>query len=135
MHTPATTAPGTRTTARTYPGKRDQVRHVRHDLQHTLAGCPAAADVILCASELAANAVLHSNSARPGGTITVRVHIAPGDHVQIEVDDHGGHWTQPAPDPTRGRGLDIIRGLAADWGITNTPRGRTIWARLTWPAS
>ena len=37
--------------------------------------CPRADDVILCASELAANAALHSRSRLPGGTFTVRATV------------------------------------------------------------
>jgi hypothetical protein len=39
-----------------------------------------------------------------------------------------------APDPTHGRGLDIVRALADEWGITTTPAGRAVWARITWRA-
>jgi anti-sigma regulatory factor (Ser/Thr protein kinase) len=136
MHTPATTAACARTTARSYPGTRDQIRQVRHDLHHILAGCPAADDVILCGSELAANAVLHSHTGRPGGTFTVRTDISPGSHVRIEVHDDGGPWPQPArgpgTDPDRPHGLDIITTLATAWGITETGTGRAVWARIDW---
>jgi hypothetical protein len=40
-----------------------------------------------------------------------------------------------APDPTHGRGLNIVRALADDWGITTTPAGRAVWARITWRPS
>jgi serine/threonine-protein kinase RsbW len=89
--------------------------------------------VILCLSELAANAVLHSNSRRPGGTFTVRIQSCHGASVRIEVDDDGP-WLAPAPDPGSGRGLDIIRALAADWAVTPSPAGRTAWARFHWPS-
>jgi len=59
-----------------------------------LAGCPAADDVILCASELATNSVLHSCSGLPGGTFTLRVTISQG-FVRINVEDDGGPWTRP----------------------------------------
>jgi len=31
--------------------------------------------------------------------------------------------------------LDIIASLAADWGITDTPGGRTVWALIDWTAT
>jgi anti-sigma regulatory factor (Ser/Thr protein kinase) len=134
MHMSAPKALALRTTGATYPGRAEQVRAVRADLRGLLDGCPVADDMILCASELAANAVLHSDSATPGGEFTVRVKVSPGDYAWIEVEDNGGPWITAASDPERGHGLDIIRALAADWGIDGDHRSRTVWARLDWPA-
>jgi anti-sigma regulatory factor (Ser/Thr protein kinase) len=89
-------------------------------------------EVILCLSELAANAVLHSGSRRPGGTFTVSIDSCPGAYVRIEVEDGGGPWLARVPDPGSGRGLDIVRALAADWGIATSPTCRTVWARFNW---
>ena len=120
--------------AATYVGRPEYVRQVRADARSLLAGCPAADEVILCLSELATNAVLHSNSGRPGGTFTVRIGSRPGADIRIEVEDDGGAWLAPAPDPGSGRGLDIIGALAAEWGIAISPAGRTVWARFDWPS-
>ena len=57
----------------------------------------------------------------------------PGRSVQVEVDDKGGRWTPAASDPDRYHGLDIVRTLADDWGITGDHIARTIWVRFTWP--
>lgn len=124
-----------RTTGVTYPGSTEHVCVVRADLRGLLDGCPMADDVILCASEMAANAALHSHSALPGGQFTVRATVNPGDCAWIEVEDNGGPWIAPAPDPGRGagRGLDIIRALASGWGIDGDHRTRTVWARFDWP--
>jgi two-component sensor histidine kinase len=73
--------------------------------------------VILCASELAANAAVHSRSRLPGGTFTVRAEVNPGEHIQIEVEDDGGPWTLGANDSTGHHGLDIVRALATAWGV------------------
>ena len=121
-------------TSVTYPGTTEHIRVVRADLHAVLRECPMADDVILCASELAANAAIHSDSRRPGGTFTVRTENCPGDSVRIEVEDDGGAWVGPTPDPAHGRGLDIIRTLAAEWGITTGAAGRTVWARIDWPS-
>jgi anti-sigma regulatory factor (Ser/Thr protein kinase) len=132
MHT---TALGLRTFASSYPGTPEHVSQVRADLRRGLRGCPIAGDVILCVSELAANAVLHSNSRKPGGTYTVRAESRPGASVRIEVEDDGGPWMRkPVSDPASGRGLDIVRALAAEWGITASPAGRAVWARINWPS-
>jgi hypothetical protein len=93
-----------RTTGITYPGAPEHVRAVRADLRGLLDGCPMADDVILCASELAANAALHSNSRLPDGQFTVRAEIHPGEYVWIEVEDGGGPWIEPVPTPARATG-------------------------------
>lgn len=133
MPASATSAIAPRTS--TYPATREHVRVIRADLRALLVGCPRADDIILCASELAANAVIHSRSAQPGGTIAVHADIRPGIHVRIEVHDDGGPWAQPVRDANRPHGLDIIRTLAGRWGVTDTSTGRTVWAQLDWPAA
>lgn len=132
--TPAPRALALRTTGVTYPGGPEQVREVRADLRALLDGCPMADDVLVCVSELATNAVLHSASGLAGGKFTVRGKASPGDYFWIEVEDEGGPWTPAAPDPDRGHGLDILRSLADDWGIEGDQSGRTIWARFDWPS-
>ena len=133
MRPPAQALAG-RTSEITYPGAAEHIRAVRADLRPLLADCPMADDVILCASELATNAVLHSNSRLPGGAFTVRVAISPRDHVRIEVQDNGGLWAPVVSDTERHHGLDIIRILATDWGIDGDHATRTAWARFNWRA-
>jgi hypothetical protein len=117
------------TTSSTYPGSTEHISAVRASLRPVVRGCPIADDVILCASELAANAVLHSHSGMPGGKFIVRAKVRAGDYAWIEVEDNGGRWTCPVP----GRGLDIVRALASVWGIDGDYRSRCIWARFDWP--
>ena len=133
MQPTASEALALRTSEFTYPGAAEHIRAVRADLRPLLADCPMADDVGLCASELAANAALHSDSRLPGGTFTIRVAISPCDHVRIEVEDHGGPWTPAAGDAARHHGLDIIRILANEWGIDGDHASRTAWARFDWP--
>ena len=109
----------------TYPGTTQHIRAVLHE-------CPMADDVILCVSELAANAVIHSRSRLPGGTFTVRAKISPGDYALIEVEDDGGPMSPGMHDATGHHGLDIVRALATDWGIDGDHTARTIWARFDW---
>lgn len=125
-----------RTLTRSYPGQRGQIRLVRAMLTLLLRDCPLAADAVLIASELAANAVMHSNSAAPGGRFTVRAEVCPGGYVRIEVDDQGGPWTPHEGQRDRPHGLDLIDALAGtgNWGIHGDAEfGRTAWARLIWP--
>lgn len=133
MRSPAHATHAPATHARAYPGRPEQIRAVRADLRALLDGCVIADDIILAASELAANAALHSDSRHAGGQFTVRALVRPGSHVRIEIDDAGGPWTEPAARPDRPHGLDIIRALTADWGIRDTSTGRTAWIQLTWP--
>lgn len=107
---------------------------MRRELTGLLKDCPAADDIILCASELAANAVRHSCSGLADGTFGLRVEISEGDHVRIAVDDEGGPWVETASGPACGRGLVIVTALAADWGIVTGQAGRTVWALFDWPA-
>jgi len=128
------------------------VARVRALLAQELAGCPAVDDVILMADELVSNAVLHSNSGRPGGTFGLRVLARPRESVRVEVTDAGGAWarsgragdfsSQDAPGSfspgggclTGGRGLRIVEALAAAWGVSGDENGRTVWFTLAWAA-
>ena len=117
---------------RTFHGRTDQISQVSRDIAAYLDNCPAAADLILIADELAANAILHTRSR--GASFTVRCHPSPGQ-VRIEVEDLGGPWRQrPAP-ADRPHGLDIIEALTGPdgWGTQMTSAGgRVVWARLPW---
>jgi hypothetical protein len=74
MRDPATqTARATRPAAwsRIFPATAVQVPEARHFLAGILGNFLGADDALLCLSELVANAVLHSNSARPDGQFTI----------------------------------------------------------------
>jgi len=132
MHTPASRAFALRTASVTYPATIERIRAVRVDLCGLLGDCPMADDVILCASELAANAAVHSRSRLAGGIFTVRTTISPDNYVWVEVEDSGGPWAPAIGDATRRHGLDIVRALASDWGIEADDAVRVIWARFDW---
>jgi serine/threonine-protein kinase RsbW len=124
-------AAATRHTA-TYSGRVDQLHHVRRAIASHLAGCPATDDAVLVASELAANAILHSRSR--AGCFTVRIELHR-DHVRIETEDLGGPWRRRQPDG-RPHGLDMVEALTGPdgWGTeTTTDGGRLVWARLDLP--
>jgi serine/threonine-protein kinase RsbW len=131
MHMPAPRALALATSV-TYPGTTAHIRIVRADLRAVLHECPMADEVILCASELAANAATHSRSRLPGGTFTVRIKISPGHYVWIEVEDDGGPSTPGIRDSAGHHGLDIVHALATVWGIDDNHARRTIWAGFDW---
>jgi hypothetical protein len=128
------TAPATaRTPAwhRTYPGLPAQARIVRADLRPLLARCPAADDVLLLASELAANAIAHSHSGRPGGTFTIRLSHEPGSGVHAEVADQGSTWPGDLPVCARPpHGLYLLLALSTACGARRDGHNRIVWFRL-----
>ena len=113
----------------TYPGHPDQVHHVRHAVARYLAACPAAGEAVLIASELAANAIVHSASR--GAFFTVRAELH-ADYVWVEAEDLGGPW-HCRPSDGRPHGLDLVEALTGPdgWGVeTTTDAARVVWARL-----
>lgn len=120
--------------SRVFAATPAQAGEARRFLAGLLHSHPAADDAILCLSEMAANAILHSNSRKPGGHFTVRAEIH-GDRLRVEVHDDGGPWTVPSPDDVQhGHGLHIISRLARTWGITgDSDTGWTVWAEITCP--
>lgn len=135
MQMPATSAPEAVTFERAYPGTADQPRQVRADLAEVAGGCPVTDELILLASELAANAILHSRSGHPCRTFTVRATLYPGEYAYVEVADQGGAWTRDEHDDEHGRGLAIVAAVAGDgnWGIDGDSASRVAWFRLDWP--
>jgi serine/threonine-protein kinase RsbW len=113
-----------------------QIGHARRFIAGVLFGVGAADDIVLCVSELASNAVLHSCSRDPGGQFTVRVSVSPAGRIRAEVADRGGPWNpEPAQDEERGRGLLIVAALATRWGITGSEAGRSAWLELDPPSA
>ena len=118
--------------AGTYPGRADQLHQVRRAVARYLAGCTAAADAILIASELAANAIVHSASRSQ--FFTVRAELHP-DYLWVEAEDLGGPWRRRQPGGCP-HGLDVIEALTGTdgWGVEITTDGsRVVWARLDLP--
>jgi hypothetical protein len=110
-----------------YKGHADQVALVRQAVRQHVGSLAVADDVVLIASELAANAILHSESAGEHFAVAVDVHP---DCVRVEVADLGGPW-DPQEDDSRPHGLDIVALLAAKWGVDRRGEGvRVVWARV-----
>lgn len=88
-------------------------------------------DGLLVAGELAANAALHGETA-----FTISLSRV-GDGVRITVGDTSTHAPSlRVPDAAApgGRGLQLVDGLASDWGYEVTPTGKLVWAELGSPA-
>jgi serine/threonine-protein kinase RsbW len=131
--TPAPAEPQPTTWSDTFPATPERVREARQFLAGVLGGCPAADDALLCLSELAANAVLHSRSRRPGGKFAVHVSVRPGT-LRVEVEDEGGPWRQcDNQDGEAGRGLMIVAALARDCGQDGDDTRRVTWFEAPYP--
>ncbi len=114
--------------SRAFPAAPEQVREARRFVAGILDGCQAADDAILCLSELATNATLHSRSREPGGHFRVRAEVH-GNRVRVEVTDQGGPWERSAKDDEQnGRGLLVVAQLARNFGRTGDDQaGWTVW--------
>ena len=112
----------------TYRCDPAQVAFVRSVVRELLAGCPRAEDAILVASELAANAVVHS----AGDRFAVCCELYP-DHVYLVTEDLGRWVPHQRDHDDRPHGLDLVNALAGpgNWAILTSPGGHTrAWARL-----
>jgi anti-sigma regulatory factor (Ser/Thr protein kinase) len=117
------------------------VSEARRFVAGLLAGCPAREVLVICASELCANAIAHTASGH-GGVFTVEV-ACPRDGVaRIAVTDAGGPSLPAAGslDPMAldqmaegGRGLALVAACTSRWGYADAYPGRTVWAEACWP--
>ena len=116
-----------------FPRAAPEAASARAFVRETLAGWDVASqvdDVVLIASELFTNAVLHGD-----GEVEVTLTLT-GDHLRLEVADDGGRPVpprvqSPAADAVTGRGLTIVDALADTWGNGRDRRGRTrVWVEL-----
>lgn len=131
----ATSAGFARLWERPYPGTTDQVRHVRAALREFLGGCPVAGDAVHLLSELAANAIAHSDSGKHGGAFTVRAEHFPDSYVWGEVEDQGSMWDGNLPASARHpHGLYLMERLASDCGVERIGRVHVVWFRLDYPS-
>lgn len=109
-------------------------RQIRHDLAAQGLHRELLDDVEVVVSELLGNAVRHAR-ALAGGALLVGWH-SDGREIEVEVTDGGSPGrVQPrgvALLEESGRGLRIVDGLAAQWGVTDHRDGsRTVWALIT----
>lgn len=116
-------------------GLPSQVREARNFVAQAADGCPVTDDVVLLASEIATNAVVHTASGEDG-TFTVVVQRDAG-LIRVEVHD-GGSPSSPTVRPvgdlgnSAGRGLGLVDELAARWGYLGGQDGRVVWFEMEW---
>ncbi|MBG0833360.1 ATP-binding protein [Planomonospora sp. ID67723] len=121
---------------RRFAGLPEQVRHARNFVALAVGECAAAEDAILLTSELAGNAVRHTESGN-GGSFEISVYL--GDSfLRIEVTDEGTRLRIPrvrlidldAEQLPGGRGLAIVELCATRWGQSGDVSGRIVWFEL-----
>jgi PAS domain-containing protein len=86
-----------------------------------------ASDSLVVLSELVTNAIVHGS-----GPIDVRI-MHRDDKIRVEVSDRAGGVVAVAdrgPAAVGGRGLLLVRELAAGWGVDTGEGGKTVWAEL-----
>lgn len=120
--------------ALTLPAALQSVRRARTFLREHCARerLPPALcdDAVLLTSELVSNAVLHGRSevrlrvGRRGRCLHVSVHDENSRHPARVRDD---------PNALDGRGLALVAGLAAAWGVHDDPTGKSVWFELVLP--
>ena len=133
-------AVGSRATRRTVlelPKALTSAALARRFVTETLStwGLSQVTDVALVvASELAANAVTHADSA-----FRIQLSVTTSQTLRIDVVDFGRGTPEPQPPSIteeHGRGLHLIDALTAAWGIDDAPeRGKVVWAELALPAA
>jgi len=118
----------------TLPGRPGYVREARRLVAAAIgADHPRADTVLLLTSELVTNAVTHSRSRWPDGTVDVMV-AAGVAGLLVAVTDDGSDASVPVirnrPGAENGNGLLLVETLADAWGYLPR-RGRTMcWFRL-----
>lgn len=83
-------------------------------------------DAVLALSELVSNVVRHGS-----GDVVCHASMLDPTHCCVEViDDSPGrpHVVSRRADAVGGLGLHIVERLAADWGVTDLPGGKAVWA-------
>ena len=120
----------------TVPHERTGVRLARHAFADQLEAAGVRPeerdDAMLVLSELVSNAVKHA-APLPSGEIRVRWQVQD-EVLHIEITD-GGASTRPhasvaALSALGGRGLDIVRTVSTQWGVTEGEDSVTVWAEV-----
>lgn len=109
---------------REFEGEPESAAAVRRFVEEAIPEATHLDDVILAASELAANVIRHAKSG-----FTVRL-IDREDIIRIEVSD-GSSIIPAIEDLTEShRGLRLIEAISEYWGVETTDTGKKVWAEF-----
>lgn len=133
------------TIERSFPGVKESVPQSRawvgKELELAGVASGVVADAVLVLSELVTNAVVHSCSSGPHGSVLVRVYFGVS-RLRLEVTDAGGvgeprarrDGHRPALGDAvldeSGHGLALVEAFATRWWTRGDSRGRTVCAEL-----
>jgi serine/threonine-protein kinase RsbW len=118
---------------RVFRGEAEQVAAMRRWITSLLPDCSSRGDLVLVASELAGNAIRHTDSGQ-GGSFAVRVTWG-GATALVAVADAGAPGEpRVVDDPAAegGRGLLVVRELSARMRVSGTDAGRQVCAEIVW---
>lgn len=118
---------------RFYRRERRSVSAVREFVRESVADWEFGArldDVLLCASELATNALVHGVS--PGRGYLLRLCVEEeGTLLRVEVHDSGdGEPVLREPSGESGRGLLLVAALSDGWGVGERSPGKVVWCQF-----
>jgi serine/threonine-protein kinase RsbW len=120
------------------PGRGEQVRVARAFVAGVLRELAAPAEAVLdnvalLTSELVTNAIRHSRSGEPGGSVRLVV-LALTDGIRVEVTDSGSAGGSPVVKDDiyacDGHGLFLVEAVADQWGYRRAGAGTTVWFGL-----
>lgn len=118
----------------TLPGRPERVREARQFVARLLGDAhPRTDTAVLLTSELMTNAVRHTRSGLPGGTVEI-VMAAKAADFMVSVIDSGSEATMPEPGKSpggeSGHGLLLVESLSDDWGCASEIGRTVVWFRL-----
>ena len=134
--------------SRDFDGRPECVADVREFTRRVIGDRTGADMVELVVSELAGNAIRHSDSGEPGGQFTLHI-AALTNRWQVRVDDAGGtnvpHVCEPPPidsaddldclgdEIEAGRGLTLVAAVSSSWGVLGDEGAHAVWAEIPIP--
>jgi anti-sigma regulatory factor (Ser/Thr protein kinase) len=115
----------------TIPGRPEHVQDARAFVAKAIGDLhPSLDTAVLLTSELVTNAVTHSSSRCPGGTVSVVI-TESGGGLRFEVGDDGSEVSSPVVRgevlATDGHGLFLVHALASQWGYVRGESGTIVW--------
>jgi PAS domain S-box-containing protein len=119
---------------RSFPADPKELRELRLVMRAWLEENEVAQEVrhplLLSVGEACTNSIEHAYADGEPGVVEVDVAAEDDGSLLIEVRDAGHFRPVSAPNPERGRGTDIVRGLTADFTRESTAAGTTVRFRI-----